>query len=318
MPSFGETATTIGVTAGIKFADLIMTQYREQGAFFHRGYTLKQVLDQCTGNLNDVAKGRQMPVHYGSKELNMAFVSSPLATQISHAAGAGYGYRLRGEDKICVCWFGEGAASEGDFHAGMNFAKTLSCQTLFVARNNKYAISTHSDEQFHGDGISARGIGYGMKTIRVDGNDAVAVVEATKMAREYIMEKKQPVLLEAMTYRVGDHSTSDYSALYRELDEIDSWTKANDPIVRLTLYLKQQKKMQVTEEEIEKIRADTQKEVLKELKRAALEKMPNFTSMFTDVYDELTPNLVEQKEELIDLVNRYPEEYNPSRYEKEN
>lgn len=76
--------------------------------------------------------------------------------------------------------------------------------------------------------------------------------------------------------------------------------------------------MQVTEEEIEKIRADTQKEVLKELKRAALEKMPNFTSMFTDVYDELTPNLVEQKEELIDLVNRYPEEYNPSRYEKEN
>lgn len=96
------------------------------------------------------------------------------------------------------------------------------------------------DEQFHGDGISARGIGYGMKTIRVDGNDAVAVVEATKMAREYIMEKKQPVLLEAMTYRVGDHSTSDYSALYRELDEIDSWTKANDPIVRLTLYLKQQ------------------------------------------------------------------------------
>ena len=152
-----------------------------------------------------------MPVHYGSKALNICTVSSPLATQIPQAAGSGYQMRIKGEDRIAITYFGEGSASEGDFHAGMNFASTLRSQTLFYCRNNMYAISTPIDDQYAGDGIAIRGIAYGMPTIRVDGNDIFAVHAATKKARELIIKDKKPVLIEAISYRVGDHSTSDFS-----------------------------------------------------------------------------------------------------------
>ena len=101
---------------------------------------------QLCGNFNDLGDGKQMPVHYGSKELNICTVSSPLCTQLPQAAGAGYKYRINNEDRIAVTYFGEGAASEGDFHPALNFAATLRCQTLFYCRNNMYAISTPIDD----------------------------------------------------------------------------------------------------------------------------------------------------------------------------
>jgi 2-oxoisovalerate dehydrogenase E1 component alpha subunit len=144
MTSFGETAAIIGITAALKDTDMIYAQYREQAAFVWRGFTIDEMIAQCAGNKNDPASGRQMPVHYTSRKLNMQCISSPLATQIPHAAGAGYGFRINNEDRIAITFMGEGTTSEGDFHAGMNFGATLKCQTLFVVRNNKYAISTSS------------------------------------------------------------------------------------------------------------------------------------------------------------------------------
>lgn len=140
-----------------------------------------------------------------------------------------------------MAYFGEGAASEGDFHSALNFAATLRCQTLFYCRNNMYAISTPIDDQYAGDGIAVRGIAYGMPTIRVDGNDLFAIYTATKQAREMIIRDKRPVLIEAISYRVGDHSTSDYSAAYRNETEMQKWTdllaKFSNPISRLEKYL---------------------------------------------------------------------------------
>lgn len=144
MTSFGENATVLGITSSLKPQDQIFTQYREQAAFVWRGFTINQMIAQCAGNRNDPASGRQMPIHYTAASLNIHCISSPLATQIPQAAGAGYGFKISKEDKIAVCFFGEGTSSEGDFHAGMNFAATLGSQTLFVCRNNKYAISTSS------------------------------------------------------------------------------------------------------------------------------------------------------------------------------
>ena len=144
MTAFGENATIVGATAALKFEDVIYTQYREQGAFVWRGFTIDEMIAQCAGNKNDPASGRQMPIHYTAARLNMQCISSPLATQIPHAAGAGYSFRINKEDKVAVAFFGEGTSSEGDFHAGLNFAATLKCQTLFICRNNKYAISTSS------------------------------------------------------------------------------------------------------------------------------------------------------------------------------
>lgn len=175
MTSFGETATTVASAAALRLEDVIFPQYREQGTFMWRGYSIEQIVNQCIGNHLDGGKGRQMPVHYGSRDLNLVTVSSPLTTQVPQASGAGYGFRVMNEPRVAVTFFGEGAASEGDFHSAMNFAETLGCQTLFLCRNNHYAISTPTQDQFRGDSIAGKGPAYGIRTLKVDGNDALAV-----------------------------------------------------------------------------------------------------------------------------------------------
>ena len=154
MTSFGEEACSIVTAAALKPEDYIYTQYREQGCFLWRGLTISELCNQCVGNYVDPGKGRQMPIHYGSKIHNLPTVSSPLGTQIPQAAGTGYAFRVAGDSKICVCFFGEGAASEGDFHPALNFAATLRAQTLFICRNNRYAISTPDGMYLYIENIS--------------------------------------------------------------------------------------------------------------------------------------------------------------------
>lgn len=122
MTSWGETGVTIGVGAALKDQDLIFPQYREQGTIYWRGYKVEDFVNQCIGNEFDKIKGRQMPVHYCVPELSIVSISSPLGTQIPHASGAGYGFRLAKEDRIAAAYFGDGSASEGDFHTALNFA----------------------------------------------------------------------------------------------------------------------------------------------------------------------------------------------------
>ena len=176
MQSAGEEGVVIGSAAGLKPQDVIFAQYREVGALLWRGFTVQQCADQCFSNISDLGKGRQMPVHYGTKELNFQTVSSPLTTQLPQAAGAAYALKLdKNNDAIAFCYFGEGAASEGDFHAALNFAATTQVPAVYFCRNNGYAISTPTKDQYRGDGIISRAAGYGMYAIRVDGNDAFAV-----------------------------------------------------------------------------------------------------------------------------------------------
>lgn len=160
---------------------------------------------QCLGNEEDMAtKGRQMPVHFGSPAHHFHTISSPLATQIPQAAGVGYALKrdpARRGKSCAMVYFGEGAASEGDTHAGMLLASALESPTIFFCRNNGFAISTPAAEQYRGDGIASRGPGYGMKTVRVDGNDALAVLTAVREARKIVLSTLKPVLIEATTYR---------------------------------------------------------------------------------------------------------------------
>ena len=217
--------------------DMAFAQYREQGVLLWRGFTIEDATNQCFSNAADLGKGRQMPVHYGSKELYYQTVSSPLGTQIPQAVGAAYSYKMSGEEQVSICYFGEGAASEGDFHAALNFAATLDVPVIFFCRNNGYAISTPAEEQFRGDGIASRASGYGMHALRVDGNDLLAVRKATADARKLAIEKSCPVLIEAMSYRVGHHSTSDDSTRYRSISEIKHWQDLFDPIQRFRAYM---------------------------------------------------------------------------------
>jgi 2-oxoisovalerate dehydrogenase E1 component alpha subunit len=299
MTCFGEEATVIGSAAGLETADHVFAQYREHGVLLWRGMTFQQFADQCYGNHRDWGKGRQMPVHYGRKDLNFQTISSPLCTQLPQAAGAAYANKLEKYEGITVTYFGEGAASEGDFHSAMNFASTLGCPLLFLCRNNGWAISTPADEQYTGDGIAGRGSAYGMPSIRVDGGDVIAMYHATKLAREYIQKNQSPVLIEAMSYRTGHHSTSDDSSRYREISEMQAW-KARDPVTRFQIWLEE--KGWWTESDETEIRTKARKEVMKVLDTAEREKKHPLREMVTDVYDEVPAHLEKQYEEIKDFA----------------
>jgi len=306
MAALGEEAASVGGAAGLKPQDMIMSQYREQGALMFRGFSLESFMNQMFSNEKDLGKGRQMPIHYGSSELNYMTVSSPLGTQIPQATGYAYGQKLQGKDEVTLCYFGEGAASEGDFHAGLNMAAVQQAPVIFFCRNNGYAISTPSDEQFKGNGIASRGVGYGIKTLRVDGNDILAVIKATQTARSYALKENAPVLIEAMSYRLGAHSTSDDPSGYRTREEEAKW-QANDPILRMKNWMLAKNWWDEEQEKVlfEKLR----EEVLAAVKVSEKIGKPHIDTLITDVYDVPSIQLEAQLEQLKTHVSKYPEAY---------
>ncbi|WP_417760586.1 thiamine pyrophosphate-dependent dehydrogenase E1 component subunit alpha [Shewanella sp.] len=306
MTCTGEEAAVIGSAAALDADDIILAQYREHAALRYRGFTTQQFMDQMFSNAQDLGKGRQMPIHYGAKALNFQTISSPLATQIPQASGVGYSLKLQQKPNVAVCYFGEGAASEGDFHAGLNMAAVHKVPVIFFCRNNGYAISTPTEEQFAGNGIASRGLGYGMHTIRVDGNDMLAVLAATQQARAYAVKHSAPVLIEAMTYRLGAHSSSDDPSGYRSKDEEAKW-RQHDPVQRFKLWLVNQGWL--TEADEQALYSQYRDEVLAAVKTAEKVPAPHIDLLIEDVYDQPTPRLKQQLAELKQHIEKYPKAY---------
>ena len=306
LSSLGEESAAIGSAAALKFEDMIMGQYREQGSLAFRGFTIEQFMNQLFSNAKDLGKGRQMPVHYGSAALNFMTISSPLGTQIPQAAGYAFGQKQSGDKTCTLCYFGEGAASEGDFHAGMNMAAVLKVPVIFFCRNNGYAISTPAAEQFAGDGIAPRAVGYGMKAIRVDGNDIFAVYKATQEARRLAVEENEPVLIEAMSYRMAGHSTSDDPTGYRSREEEEA-RRIREPMIRFRKWLVAQG--WITDEEADKQQQQHKETVLAALKEAEKVPVPHIDEIINDVYAEPTDALKEQLAELKQHIAKYPDAY---------
>jgi len=193
-------------------------------------------------------------------------------------------------------------------------AATRSCPIIFICRNNGFAISTPTLEQYRGDGIASRGVGYGIDTIRVDGNDIFAMREATKEARRMALEKGgRPVLIEAMSYRVSHHSTSDDSFAYRARVEVEDWKRRDNPIIRLRKWL--ENKGLWNEELEQQTRKDLRAEILKAFNAAEREKKPALKELFTDVYESLTEEQEAQRNELRKHLEKYPVEYNLNSYD---
>jgi len=312
MTSYGEEGAVVGSAAALGKHDEVYAQYREQGILLWRGCSLDYLIAQCFGSVEDKSsKGRQMPVHYASKEHHFHSISSPLATQIPQAAGAAYALkrmRQKGErvEDCVVCYLGEGAASEGDFHAGVNMASVLGGPIVFFIRNNGFAISTPSSQQFKGDGIASRAAGYGIDAIRVDGNDPLAVYLATREARRRALEGAgRAVMVEAMTYRVGHHSTSDDSSAYRNPNDVDQWRKRDNPINRMRAFLESRAWWDATKEEdrIKKWKADISKSV----KRTEKMSKPSLKDMWTDTYGTEQVHLDEQRQESNQIIQKYSE-----------
>lgn len=272
-----------------------------------RGFTLEQFTNQCFSNDGDLGKGRQMPVHYGSRALNYQTISSPLGTQIPQAAGSAYRLKLAGKKGVAVCYFGDGCTSTTDFHSGLNFAATLGAPVVFFCRNNGYAISTPVTNQYAGDGVVSRAPGYGMAAIRVDGNDVFAVHAATREARNYALRHNAPILVEAMTYRQGHHSTSDDSLRYRKAEEVQSFAEVKDPLVRFQSFL--QEKGVLADGEGSTIRDGERAAVIDAMRQAESRPKPPLNDLFDDVYHELPPSLVDQQKQLHEHLDKYKGKY---------
>ncbi|KAK6150756.1 hypothetical protein DH2020_015688 [Rehmannia glutinosa] len=305
--AIGEEAINIGSAAALGMDDLVFPQYREAGVLLWRGFTLQDFANQCFGNKGDNGKGRQMPAHYGSNKHNYITIASTVATQIPHAVGAAYSLKMDGREACTITYFGDGGTSTGDFHAGLNFAAVMEAPVILFCRNNGWAISTPVSDQFRSDGIVVRGQAYGVRSIRVDGNDALAVFTAVHVARKMAISECRPVLIEALTYRAGHHSTSDDSSKYRPIEEIEWWRATQDPVARFRKWLEGQG-WWTTPSEIE-LRDHARREVLHAIQVAETVEKPSLKEIFTDVYDVPPSNLCDQEKSLRKTVERHPQDY---------
>lgn len=294
--SLGEEASVLGAAFAMRSQDFMFPAYREFGAALFRGFSLQRYIDNMFGNANDPAKGRQMPDHYTCVAAKFGSVSSPIGTQMTHAVGFAWGAKIRGEDLVTLSFFGEGSTSSNEFHNGMNFASVFRVPTILFCRNNHWAISVPSDRQSASATFAEKGAAYGMPFVRCDGNDVFAVVRATRDAVQRASQGKGPTLIEALTYRMSGHSTSDDPTIYRTEDQLEPWRR-RDPIERLRQHLVGRSAWDDALEEA--LAAEVDAEVKAAIEASEATELPSLSSMFEDVYADLPWHLREQREELV-------------------
>ena len=291
----GEEASEVGSAFALKQEDWIFTDYRASGVVITRGLALTKFFAQLMGNSGDILKGRSMPSHWGSKKLNIVAPSSPICTQLPHAVGVGLGAVLRGDRIATIAYFGDGGTSSNDFHSALNFAAIFKTPTIFFCRNNGYAISVPVSRQTASQTLASKAAGYNIEGIRVDGNDPLAVYSVTNKALEKARAGGGPTLIEAVTYRLGAHSTSDDPTKYRDHVEVEQWKK-RDPLVIFRSFLEKKGFWNQADD------LNTKESATKQVKAAILdaERMSPVTpeSIVDDVYSTATWNLKRQVAEL--------------------
>ncbi|HXK60934.1 MAG TPA: pyruvate dehydrogenase (acetyl-transferring) E1 component subunit alpha [Acidobacteriota bacterium] len=293
--SVGEEAAIIGSAYALDEKDWIVPCYRELGAALVRGFSLFELMCQFFGNSEDLIKGRQMPNHYGRRDLRYLSVSSPVGTQIPQATGISLAIKIRGGSEVVLVYFGDGATSQGDFHVAMNFAGVYKTPTIFFCRNNQWAISTPASCQTASESLAAKGQAYGIPGVQVDGNDLIAVHAVTAEAVRKARRGEGPTLIEAVTYRLGGHSTSDDPKAYRDENQVEPWRR-QDPLIRLRSHLIAGGHW--TESEDSALEEEIREQIQENLKRAESLPPPAVDTLFDDVYDRIPWHLAEQREEL--------------------
>ncbi|HMJ16047.1 MAG TPA: thiamine pyrophosphate-dependent dehydrogenase E1 component subunit alpha [Polyangiaceae bacterium] len=294
--SVGEEAAVLGAAFAMRERDWIFPCYREFGAALLRGLDFQRFIDNMFGNANDTAKGRQMPDHYTSRQAHWISISSPVGTQITQAAGFAWGAKIQKRDLATLVYFGDGATSSADFHNALNFAGVFQIPTLFFCRNNGWAISVPAERQTASRTFAEKGVAYGVPGIRVDGNDPFAVVWVTRRALERAVRGEGATLIEALTYRMGGHSTSDDPNRYREQNQVSPWAE-RDPIERLRRYLLQHGYWSESSEQ--ELLRETDRRFRDAVRIAEQTRPPALDSMFEDVYEKPPWHLAEQRSVLL-------------------
>ena len=297
--SLGEEAVGVAQAMALRPSDMLFPAYRQQGAQIVRGISLVDLMSQLLSNTRDMCKGRQMPVMYHWGSGNIFSISGNLATQFPQAVGWAMASAIKGEDRIAATWIGEGSSAEADFHHALTFAQVYRAPVILNVVNNQWAISTF---QGYAGGeqraFAARGPGYGMPGIRVDGNDFLAVYAVTQWAAERARTGAGPTLIELVTYRGAAHSTSDDPARYRAKDDAEHWP-LGDPIQRLKAHLIKigewsEERHQAMSAELEALVASSWKEAIK---FGTMTEGPrlNPSTMFEDVFKDMPQNLQRQQ-----------------------
>jgi pyruvate dehydrogenase E1 component alpha subunit len=284
----GQEASQIGSVVNLRDSDWMFPMYRSSGALLARKHPIHLLFLYWGGD----ERGLKAPA-----KINNFPISIPVGTQTAHGAGAGWAAELKGESKVSMVFFGDGATSKAEFHTGLNFAGVFNAHTIFVCENNQYAISTPRTRQTHAETIAQKAIAYGIKGIQVDGNDVFAVY---KVAKQAIADarKGKPTLIESFTYRMSHHSTSDDATKYRSDKEVKEWAK-KDPILRLEKYMKSKKLL--TESYKKKV-AKNAKDLIEEgVKKYESYPPQKDDEIFTSMFEKMTPELEEQYEEFKEV-----------------
>jgi 2-oxoisovalerate dehydrogenase E1 component alpha subunit len=297
--SSGEEAVSVAQCMALRPGDMLFPSYRNQGLQIARGIALVDLMCQLLSNTRDMCKGRQLPVMYHSKAGNIFSISGNLATQFPQAVGWAMAAAIKGEDHLAASWIGEGSSAEADFHHALLFASVYQAPVILNVVNNQWAISTF---QGYAGGeqrsFAARGPGYGIAGIRVDGNDFLAVHAVTQWAAERARTGAGPTLVELVTYRAAAHSTSDDPARYRAKDDAEHWP-LGDPILRLKMHL--MKIGEWSEARHQALTAELEALVASSWKEAAtfgtMSEGPRLNAdlMFEDVFKEMPQNLKRQQ-----------------------
>jgi pyruvate dehydrogenase E1 component alpha subunit/2-oxoisovalerate dehydrogenase E1 component alpha subunit len=301
--ALGQEAAVVGSAAATLPDDWIVPALREAGVGLYRGMTLEAYVAQIFGNALDSTRGRQMPCHPIDREHNYVVMSSCVATQIPHAVGVAMAMKLRGDHGVCcVGYLGDGATSEADFHVAMNFAGVFDVPVVLICQNNQWAISTPGTIQTAADTIAIKGLGYGIESLRADGNDVLAVLEVCRYATEKARRGGGPTFIELLTYRVSAHSSSDDPSRYRDEAVTEIWKARRDPLRRLRLYM--EGRGWLAEGEHDAMAARIEAEVREVIARVEAAGPPPLDSLIEDVYEE--PTWI-QREQLDGLL-QHPRE----------
>jgi pyruvate dehydrogenase E1 component alpha subunit len=282
----GQEACQVAAVMAVRADDWIFPTYRESVALVSRGIDPVQVLTLLRG---DWHCGYDPVAHRTAPQC------TPLATQTVHAAGLAHGEAYQGRDTVALAFIGDGATSEGDFHEGVNFAAVFRAPVVFLVQNNRYAISVPLSRQTAAPSLAYKGVGYGVASEQVDGNDPAAVLAVLTAAVEHARSGRGPYLVEAHTYRMEPHTNADDATRYRDGAEVEAW-RGRDPIARLEAYLRgagvlDDAAVAAVHAEAEALAADLRT-------RMAVEPQVDPLDLFDHVYAEPTPQLVEQREQV--------------------
>ncbi len=295
-PSAGHEAAQVGLAHALRRGhDWLFPYYRDVSLVLALGVPLREFLGQVLGTRADPARARQMPYHPGSADLNVFTVASPIASHVPPAVGTALAMKLADRSEVTVCTFGDGATSEGDWHAGVNLAGAQGAPIVFACQNNGYAISVDLKKQTGSDNIAVKAHAYGMPGYLVDGMDVLASYFASREAVERARQGVGPSLIEYVVYRYGGHSSADDDGRYRPRQEVEAWRR-RDPLARYRRFLERRDLWDDAAEEQARAELDGQ---IKDALAQAEEAGPVPVEwMFEDVYAEMPDRLARQRREL--------------------